>query len=104
MEAAQEKLLEEFRGDFPLAKINYIAIYELCVEILQQIHKAEHPTENPDHICSCLAVRLLGAADQHLDDMRLLKVYPEGSLLERCQKGFEKTLQDKCIADFFVDV
>lgn len=104
MEAVQEKVLEEFRGDFPIAKINYFAIYELCVEIMKHIHEAEHPTSDPDQICSCVAGRLLGAADEYLDDLRVFKVYQERSLLERCKKGFEETLQNKTLANFLWDL
>lgn len=104
VEAVQEKILEEFRGDFPIAKMNYFAIYELCVEIMKHIHEAEHPARDPDQICSCVAGRLLGAADQYLDDMHVFKVYQERSLLERCKKGFEETLQNKSVSNCFWDL
>ncbi|MCJ1467159.1 hypothetical protein MMC07_005781 [Pseudocyphellaria aurata] len=104
VEAVRDKLAEEFRGDLPVAKINYFAIYELCVDILKHINEAEHPTQDPDQICSCVARRLLAAADEYIHDTHVFKTYPERSLLEHCTKGFEAKLQNKTIADFVWDV
>lgn len=100
VEAVQEKLIDEFQGDFPVPLINYSAIYELCVEILKSINELEHPGQDPDCICSCVPGRLLRAADDYLDDMRVVKVHPERELLVHCQKAFHNLLNTKSFSDF----
>lgn len=100
----REIITEEFQGHLPIAKLDYFAIYELCVAILKHIHEAEHPAQDPDQICSCVAGRLLGAADHYLDETPVLKVCKERSLLKRCKKGFEEKLQNKPISSFLWDV
>lgn len=100
VEAVQEKLIDEFRGDFPVSLINYPAIYELCVEILKNINEAEHPGHDPNLICSCVPGRLMRAADDYLDDLRVVKVYQERELLVHCQKAFRALLMDKSFSKF----
>ena len=84
--------------------MKYYAIYELCVAILKHIHEAEHPASDPDQLCSCVAGRLLGAADHYLDDTHVFKVYQERSLLENCKKGFEDKLQNQPMSNFLWDM
>lgn len=100
VEAVQEKLLDEFQGDFPVARMNYFRIYELCVAILQRIHEAEHPKQDPGHICSCVSGRLLSAADQYVDDMRVFKAFLDRRLIETCKQGFQSALKDKSFNDY----
>lgn len=104
MEEVQDKLLDEFRGDFPVARINYFKIYELCVEILKRIHEAEHPSQDPDQICSCVCGRLLSAADVYLDDLRCFKAMQDRTVVEECKQGFARSLEGKSFNDYLWDV
>ena len=80
--------MEEFQGEFPVAKINYFAIYETCMEILAEINRAEHiqGSRDPYIICSCVTERLLQGADAYIDDSRIVKSFPHIKLLENCKR------------------
>jgi hypothetical protein len=102
VELIQEKVLGEFAGEFATAKINYFAIYEICVEILIEINKAEHVDDGSDpvDICSCLTERLLQGADEYTDDLHIVKSFPHPGLLENCQQGILSALGHTSLSDF----
>lgn len=102
VELIQGKVLGEFQGEFPVARINYFAIYETCVEILAEINKSEHVkgSRDPYEICACLTQRLLQGADAYIDDLHIVKTFPHRTLLENCKQGILKVAGAAPLSDF----
>jgi hypothetical protein len=98
----QEQVGREFQGEFPVAKINYFAVYETCVEMLAEINKSEHVEGSRDAytICSCLTERLLQGTDEYVDDLRIVKFLPHRTLLENCKQGILKVAGSASLSDF----
>lgn len=95
-------VLDEFVGEFPIAKINYSAIYEICVDILVEINRVEHAGDGDDpiNICSCLTERLLQGADEFTDDLHIVKSFPHPCLLQSCKDGILNNLGNTSLSDF----
>lgn len=98
----EEKTLGEFQGDFPVAKINYFKIYEVCVDILAEINQSEHAetSRDPYSICSCISERLLQGTDEYVDDSNVVKTFPHRTLLENCKKSILKVAGNTSLCDF----
>ncbi|KAL9608596.1 MAG: hypothetical protein Q9167_006586 [Letrouitia subvulpina] len=105
----QSALVKEFRETdelgFPVGRLNYFAVYDVCMEILKHIHGAEHPHENEKEknatICSCASRRLLRATDLYLDGKTGLK---DVELVRNCERAFREVMEGRKMADFFWDV
>lgn len=105
-ELIEDKILEEFQGDFPVATINYFKIYEICVDILAEINKAEHAdtSRDPYSICSCLSERLLQGTDEYVDNPYVIKTFPHRTLLENCKQCILRVTGDASLSDFQLKV
>lgn len=102
VELIRAKILEEFQGDFPVAKINYFAIYETCAETLAEINRSEHVecSRDPYVICSCLTERLLQGTDEYMDDSHIVKIFPQKALLENCKRAILELAGSSPLSDF----
>ncbi|KAI4160794.1 MAG: hypothetical protein LQ342_005409 [Letrouitia transgressa] len=103
----QSALVKEFRDndehDFPVGRLNYFAVYDVCMEILKHIHGAEHPREKEKNatICSCASRRLLRATDLYLNGTTGLK---EVELVRNCERAFREVMEGRKMGEFFWDV
>ncbi|KAF2101264.1 hypothetical protein NA57DRAFT_72706 [Rhizodiscina lignyota] len=90
VERVQAALLEEYQGSFPVARINYIAIYEACVQTMRRISDANHD-EKLEYICKCPAEACLRECD----------IFLKRRFMNSSRRGVE--IKDKKACDSFIE-
>lgn len=102
LEGMHEGAMSEFQGDFPVAKINFFAVYLLCVRIIAAINGKTH--DKDDSLCLCFAYNMLQAADAYKAHARAPKRFREHALSETCREAIEEALKDKCLSEFLWNI
>ena len=64
----QKALYIEFTGNFPIAKINFFAIYLICVRVIRAINDKYHNDAEPGLKCLCFVDEILRAGDLRRED------------------------------------
>lgn len=66
VERVQTALVNEFQGcAMPVARINYFAIYQACMQTMRKLSDANHD-KDPGYICKCPAEICLKECDWYL--------------------------------------
>lgn len=92
----------ELYGDFPIARLNYFKIYNLCVKILKRITILEHPELwETDHICSCAREKLFTAAEDCVVNHRCYVEVEEYGLFRSFRQCFFDVMLDKPLTEYF---
>ena len=99
-----ETIKQELCGPFPVAKLNYLTIYETCVDILSRVNDLEHDDYH-DYICPCVMERLLKGVDSKIDRHCIRSTpFPDRDLLHHCRQGFADAMKSKNMVDFCWDL
>lgn len=97
IERCQDAVLKEFQGDFPVARINYFAVYSLCVEILQRMTTSGH---QPETVCTCYLAPFLRAVDEYVEDGHVVKTFKERHMLRHMKDDLTEVMKNKTLSDF----
>ena len=100
VELIEETMLKEFEGELPVARINYFAVYRICLKILKAINAAEHPQDGADKICGCASVRLFRLPDEYIDNSHFMHTSCERHLIKNCREMVLSSMEDKPLTDF----
>lgn len=109
LERVQAAVLEEFRAPgIPVARINYLTIYQASVQAMDLISKANHE-EDPGCICRCPAELCLRECDAVLKhrlaaSSRRASVAIEESASKSCLEHLMAVFGGKSTDDFLWDV
>lgn len=93
-------MLKEFEGELPVARINYFAVYRICLKILKAINAAEHPQDGPEKICGCASVRLFRLADEYIEHGPFINMCSDRYLVKNCRDTVLSVMENKPLAEF----
>ena len=95
----QRAVHKEFSGPFPVAKINFFAVFLKCVRIVRNINDKYHKDVEPGLKCLCFVEEILRAGDLRMEDEK----HPLGfkKATETAKEVMVMELEGKGLEDFF---
>ncbi len=94
----EQEVFKDFKGEFPVAKINLFEVYLACTNIVSRVSDELHGPKG-EH-CLCFVETLLKAADRYQADRHDPRPFSQRQLLLTTEKAFWGVLGDRPLSDF----
>lgn len=104
VELIQDTMLKEFEGELPVARINYFAVYRVCLKILKALDAAEHPKNGPYEMYNCATIKLFRFADECIDNDRLIENSSHRHLIKNCRETLLSAMENMPLTEFLWQV
>ncbi|KAL9099637.1 MAG: hypothetical protein Q9163_004889 [Psora crenata] len=97
----KEVVQAEFRGAFPVARVNLFQVYLSCIRIVSTMSDQYHgESARPGQYCLCSADALLAAADRCRDDENPLQPLGCTELVRICRNAICEALKGETVEQF----
>ncbi|ERF77085.1 hypothetical protein EPUS_06303 [Endocarpon pusillum Z07020] len=104
LDSLHDALLPEFTGPFPIAKVNFFAVYLSCIRIVSLIsdrtHQAGEPKAPTGQNCLCFLDAMLDAADRYKENEHKMQLFGCRELVKICGESMLEVLGGKDVEEF----